>query len=216
MGGRGLLPQGSSHEAPSNNSSPPLQGDSRAFQILDVNLFGAINGLATFLPSLRAQATSPTPRPYAIVLTGSKNGITNPPGNPAYNASKAALRSLAESLSYDLRADKHGSVHLLVPGWTFTGMTGGGASSTLPKPEGAWEPAQVAEYLERKMWEGQFYVVCPDNDVSEGMDRRRVLWGTGDLVEERPPLSRWREEWKERAQEGMEKMVLPGGKETKE
>ena len=176
-------------------------------QAFDTNVFGALNGLAAFLPSLRASA----PTPYAVVLTGSKQGITNPPGNPAYNASKAALRSLAESLAYELREDESrgASVHLLVPGWTFTGMTGGGAAATRPKPEGAWDPAQVASFLERKMGEGQFYVLCPDNEVSEETDRKRVLWGAGDLVQGRPPLSRWREEWKERAEEGIDQMVLP-------
>ena len=169
------------------------------------------NGLATFLPTLRALASGASPRPYAIVITGSKQGITNPPGNPAYNASKAALRSLAESLAFDLRGDSpHGSVHLLVPGWTFTGLTGGGGAATKAKPEGAWAPAQVAGYLERKMDEGQFYVMCPDNDVSEDLDRRRVLWSAGDLIEGRPPLTRWREDWKDRAQEGVERIALPG------
>jgi short-subunit dehydrogenase len=55
------------------------------------------------------------------VITGSKQGITNPPGNAAYNASKAAVRTLAEHLSHDLK-DTKTSVHLLVPGWTFTGL----------------------------------------------------------------------------------------------
>jgi NAD(P)-dependent dehydrogenase (short-subunit alcohol dehydrogenase family) len=55
------------------------------------------------------------------VITGSKQGITNPPGNPAYNASKAAVKSLAEHLGFDLK-DTRTSVHLLVPGWTFTGL----------------------------------------------------------------------------------------------
>lgn len=119
---------------------------------------------------------------------------------------------MAEHLSFDLRENPHVSVHLLVPGWTFTGLTGGGRTVVKQKPDGAWEPAQVAEYLERKMGEGVFYVVCPDNDVSEEMDQRRMLWGAGDLVERRPPLSRWREDWKDRAKEGIEKMVLPGGK----
>ena len=53
------------------------------------------------------------------------------------------------------------------------------------------------------MSEGQFYVICPDNDVTVEMDKKRMLWGAGDLVEGRPPLSRWREEWKDRAAEGM-------------
>ena len=58
------------------------------------------------------------------------------------------------------------------------------------------------------MGERKFYVVCPDNDVSWEMDRRRMLWGVGDVVFERPPLSRWREEWKERAEEGIKEMKI--------
>ena len=142
------------------------------------------------------------------MITGSKQGITNPPGNAAYNASKAAIKTLAEHLSFDLR-DTSTSVHLLVPGWTFTGLTGGGRTALKEKPAGAWEPKQVAEYLKNAMGEKKFYVICPDNDVSEDTDRRRILWGARDLVEGRPPLSRWREDWKEAAQKGIEEMVLP-------
>ncbi|KAH7032390.1 short chain dehydrogenase/reductase [Macrophomina phaseolina] len=158
-------------------------------QTLSTNLFGVIHGLNAFVPHIQ-----PSPTPSAIVITGSKQGITNPPGNAAYNASKSAVNTLAEHLSYDLRATPQHSVHLLVPGWTFTGMTGGG--TVKEKPAGAWAPEQVAAYLEEKMGEGKFYVICPDNDVSEEMDRKRVLWAAGDLAEGRPPLSRWREEWK--------------------
>ncbi|MCJ1380886.1 hypothetical protein MMC17_003995 [Xylographa soralifera] len=171
-------------------------------QILDTNLYGAIHGVATLLPLL-----SPAPAPTAIVLTGSKQGITNPPGNVAYNMSKAALKTLAEHLSYDLRATAT-SVHLLIPGWTYTGLTGG--THAAEKPAGAWAPEQVAGFLEKKMAEGVFYVLCPDNDVSVDTDRRRMLWAVGDVVMERPPLSRWREEWRERAVEGMRAMKGEG------
>ena len=77
------------------------------------------------------------------------------------------------------------------------------------KPAGAWEPRQVADYLEKAMEEKKFYVICPDNDVTEDTDRRRILWGARDLVEGRPPLSRWREDWKEASQKGIEEMTLP-------
>ena len=157
-------------------------------------------GLATLLPLLRS-----TSQPKAIVITGSKQGITNPPGNPAYNASKAAVKSLAESLSYDLRSTQT-SVHLLVPGWTFTGLTGGGNQKE--KPDGAWWPEQVADYLERKMAEKKFYIICPDNDVTEGKDKKRMLWTVGDAVNERPPLSRWRDEYKDEAEEWMAKQKV--------
>ena len=80
-------------------------------------------------------------------------------------------------------------------------MTGGGG--TKEKPAGAWAPEQVADYLEQRMGEGVFYVICPDNDTSAEKDRKRMLWSVGDIINERPPLSRWREEWKEEAEEWM-------------
>lgn len=138
-------------------------------------------------------------------LTLDSTGITNPPGNPAYNASKSALKTLTEHLSYDIRHTST-SVHLLVPGSTFTGLSGGGPDSAKEKPSGSWWPSQVAEYLEQKMSEGKFYVLCPDGDVTEDLDRRRMLWAVGDLVYQRPALSRWREESKDEAAAGIQNL----------
>ncbi|KAI1325627.1 hypothetical protein F5Y16DRAFT_258611 [Xylariaceae sp. FL0255] len=163
-------------------------------KILQTNLFGVINGLTTLVPIIKSYSTSPA-SPSAIVITGSKQGITNPPGNPAYNASKAAVKTLAEHLSYDLRDVKSISVHLLVPGWTWTGIAGNSGPDPKPKPDAAWWPEQVADYLEEKMNEGQFWVLCPDNDVTTDMDKKRMLWNADDAVLGRPPLSRWREEF---------------------
>jgi NAD(P)-dependent dehydrogenase (short-subunit alcohol dehydrogenase family) len=178
---------------------------------MDTNLFGVIHGISTFLPSI--QSTASASSPAAIIITGSKQGITNPPGNPAYNASKAAVKTLAEHLSWDLRPTKEKpeasiNVHLLVPGWTFTGLSGGAPGSTEGKPAGAWSAEQVVDYLEGKMKEGKFYVICPDNDVDEETDRRRMMWSVGDVVEGRPPLTRWREEWKAMAEEGVKGIKL--------
>jgi len=79
-----------------------------------------IHGLNTYVPSFQARSSNNN-NPSAIVITGSKQGITNPPGNAAYNASKAAVKALAEHLSFDFK-DTNTNVHLLVPGWTFTGL----------------------------------------------------------------------------------------------
>ena len=38
---------------------------------------------------------------------------------------------------------------------------------------------------------GDFYILCPDNDVTRPMDNARMEWAMGDLIENRPPLSRW-------------------------
>ena len=64
------------------------------------------------------------------------------------------------------------------------------------------------EFAEKKMAEGRFYIICPDNDVSEEMDKKRMLWDRLDLVEGRPPLTRWREDYETEATEAMEKMKI--------
>ncbi|KAL0470104.1 NAD(P)-binding protein [Neurospora intermedia] len=181
------------------------------YETMQTNLFGVINGVTTLLPLVQATTKEKEDARGAVIITGSKQGITNPPANPAYNASKAAVKSLAEHLSFDLAKDHPDvSVHLLVPGWTFTGMTGAtsGAQKEKEKPKGAWWPEQVVDYLEEKMKEGKFYAICPDNDVTEDMDKRRMVWAMGDVVENRPPLTRWRPEWKEKAEEGIKKLDI--------
>ena len=166
-----------------------------------INTLGYTNGLATFLHSVTQEKNTQR----AIVLTGSKQGITNPPGNPAYNASKAAVRTIAEHLSFDLSTSAPNvSVHLLIPGWTYTGLT----SRSGEKPAGAWAPEQVAEFMAKKMAEDAFYILCPDNDVTEDLDKRRILWTANDIVHGRPPLTRWRKEWKEKAQHAIENTQL--------
>jgi NAD(P)-dependent dehydrogenase (short-subunit alcohol dehydrogenase family) len=178
--------------------NPSWEDASYFHKTLSVNLFGVIHGINALLPFVTSSS-----QPSSIIITGSKQGITNPPGNPAYNASKAAVKTLAEHLSYDLsKSSPATSVHLLVPGWTFTGLSGNAPfGEKKEKPAGAWIPEQVVDYLEGKMGEGKFYVICPDNDVSEETDKKRVLWTANDLVQGRPPLTRWREEYKSEAEE---------------
>ena len=45
--------------------------------------------------------------------------------------------------------------------------------------------------MRERLAHGDFYILCPDNDVPRALDERRILWAAGDLVENRPPLSRW-------------------------
>jgi short-subunit dehydrogenase len=128
-------------------------------------------------------------REGAVVNLGSKQGITNPPGNAAYNISKAGVKALTEQLAWEFRQVEGGrlSAHLLVPGFTFTGMTTSGAE----KPAGAWWPEQVAERMVEGVEAGAFYIVCPDNEVDWETDRKRIAWAAGDVTEGRPALSRW-------------------------
>ncbi len=147
---------------------------------MDVNFWGVVHGVRAFLPRMSVQDA-----PSAIVNTGSKQGITNPPGNVIYNVTKSAVKTYTEQLQHELRntAGCQVSAHLLVPGFTTTGKRE-------HKP-GAWLPEQVVERMEAAVSRGDFYIICPDNEVTEAMDRKRILWGAGDITENRPPLSRW-------------------------
>src|SRR5262249_35209458 len=60
-------------------------------RILAVNLWGIINGSQVFAPNMIARK-----RPGLIINTGSKQGITTPPGDPAYNVSKAGVKAFTE------------------------------------------------------------------------------------------------------------------------
>jgi NAD(P)-dependent dehydrogenase (short-subunit alcohol dehydrogenase family) len=154
-------------------------------RVLEVNLWGVINGVQTFCPAMLAQAT-----PCAIVNTGSKQGITCPPGDTAYNVSKAGVKVLTEALAHSLRNEEGDRItaHLLIPGSTFTGMTSRGRNE---KPPGAWTPDQVVDMLLAGMSEGDFYILCPDNEVTRDIDNRRITWAAQDITENRPALSRW-------------------------
>ena len=160
-------------------------------KVLGVNLWGVINGLQTFTQLMIDQGT-----PCAIINTGSKQGITNPPGDAAYNVSKAGIRSVTESLAHELHAttECHVSAHLLVPGFTFTGLI---KARIAEKPPAAWTPEQVADELLRRMSLGEFYVICPDNDVTAELDNARMQWNMDDLIHNRPALSRWHADYKD-------------------
>lgn len=159
-------------------------------QMMEVNFFGVLRGVQAF-----AKRMIEAGRPAVIVNTGSKQGITTPPGNPGYNATKAAVKVLSEQLAHELReAGAPISVHLFVPGFTYTGMV---AKWFPDKPAAAWTSEQTVDYFIEKMSDGDFYILCPDNDVDSTRDRRRAEWAAGDIIQNRPPLSRWHPDYKD-------------------
>lgn len=153
-------------------------------RMLAVNLWGVINGAQAFLPGMLEGG-----RDGLIICTGSKQGITTPPGNPAYNVAKAGVKVFTEALEHDLRnrPETRITAHLLIPGFVFTGLTTG----VTEKPAAAWTPEQTVDFMMQSLERGDFYILCPDNDVPRALDEQRILWAAGDIVENRPPLSRW-------------------------
>ncbi len=173
------------------NGAGPWEKLERWRRIIEVNLWGVIHGVQVFAPRMIAQG-----RPAAIVNTGSKQGITTPPGDAAYNVSKAGVKVVTEQLAHGLRNVEGCRVtaHLLIPGFTFTGMTRG---SRMQMPAAAWSGDQVVDFLLPALARGDFYILCPDNETSREMDEKRIRWAAEDAILNRPALSRWHPDYKE-------------------
>ena len=154
-------------------------------RLFAVNVLGIVNGVQAFLPGMLAAN-----RPAVIITTGSKQGLTNPPGNPAYNASKAAVNAYTQNLARDLR-DRPGSMvsaHLLIPGWTTTGEA--------EHRPGAWLPEQVIDFMAAAVERDAFFILCPDGETSTEIDHKRLYWNAMDIILDRPALSRWHADYK--------------------
>lgn len=160
-------------------------------RVIATNLLGVIHGVQAFVPAMVEQDA-----PGLVINTGSKQGITQPPGDTAYNVSKSGVKSLTEGLAHTLREETGGriSAHLLIPGFTYTGMMKGYFKQ---KPAAAWTPDQVVDVMLDGVARGDFYLWCIDNETTREIDNRRVLWNASDIAENRPALSRWHPDFKQ-------------------
>ncbi len=155
-------------------------------RIIGTNLWGVVNGLRAFAPAMAKSG-----QPGAVIVTGSKQGITTPPGNAPYNVSKAGVKAVTEALAHELRTTEgcRTSAHLLIPGFVYTGLTK--ARGVAEKPAGAWTPEQTVTFMLERMEQGDFYILCPDNETTRAQDEKRMAWAMGDIIGNRPALSRW-------------------------
>jgi len=171
-----------------SNPGKPWENPEAWHALMDVNLWGVVHGVQAFTAAMLSSQ-----QPGLIINTGSKQGITLPPGNSAYNVSKAAVKAFTELLAHELREAGGGvSAHLLIPGFTHTGMTG-----SAEKPDAAWSADQVIDFMLESLDRGDFYILCPDNAVARTTDEQRMRWSMGDIIENRPALSRWHPDYKD-------------------
>ena len=85
--------------------------------ILDVNVWGVIHGIRTFVPALVAQKEG------HVVNTASLAGWQGPPAMAAYSASKHAVLAISESLRSELELSGTGvGVSALCPGMVNSGI----------------------------------------------------------------------------------------------
>lgn len=169
----------------------PWEDVAGARALIDINFWGVANGCAAFIPGMLDHG-----EPAAVINTGSKQGITKPPGNWAYNVSKASVVAYTESVAHALRQIEGAklSAHLLVPGFVYTGMV---AKFIPQKPPGAWTSEETVAFMVDSIGRGDFYIICPDNDVTREMDEKRIQWAADDLIKNRPALSRWHPDFAE-------------------
>lgn len=178
---------------------PPWENLDELKQTLQVNLMGIVHGCHAFIPKMLESG-----RPGVVINTASKQGITRPPGNYAYNLSKAGVVAYTESVAHAFRQidDCKLSAHLLVPGFVYTGMV----SQWIPeKPEPAWTADQTVEFMLPCLDRGEFYIICPDNETTREIDQKRIQWNVDDIIKNRPALSRWHPDFKDAFEAYMKK-----------
>jgi NAD(P)-dependent dehydrogenase (short-subunit alcohol dehydrogenase family) len=112
--------------------------------VIGVNLWGVINGIRAFLPRLLAQDEG------HIVNTASVSGLYHHPRMGPYNATKAAVVALSETIRYELdEEDSNVGISVLCPSWVRTNISS--AVRNLPERlHYELSPQQADEMLEYK------------------------------------------------------------------
>ena len=150
-------------------------------RMIDINVWGVVNGLLTFLPGLRARQSG------YILNTASVGGLLSMPANAAYVASKHAVVGLSETLYRELMADNAGvGVSVLCPALVRTAIAGtkevgGKKVSVLDSPD-AMDPADVARITFDAIVAGQFWILTHAGHVAPPMRAR-----LDQMLEQRNP-----------------------------
>ena len=164
--------------------------------VLGVDLWGVIHGVRLFVPMmLEAASKDPAWRGH-VTNTASMAGLLTPPNMGIYNAAKAAVVSLTETMYQDLRlvTDQIGA-SLLCPYFVPTGIihsernrpTDGAAAKTLTKSQqigqallekavtgGKITTAEVAQKVFKAISADQFYVFSHESPKALGNITHRM------------------------------------------
>lgn len=171
--------------------------------VIGVNLWGVIHGVRAFLPHLRLQDEG------HIVNTASVSGLYHLPRMAPYNATKAAVIALSETLKFELQDEgSHVGVSVLCPSWVRTNIST--AVRNLPErlayQLSTEQAAEMAEYKGKRkqqlkdealdaedvaiqvrdaVLEDRFYVITHPESVDNMRDRfERILDGSNPI---KPP-----------------------------
>ena len=164
--------------------------------VFGVNLWGVIDGIRAFLPHLRLQDEG------HIVNTASVSGLYHHPRMGPYNATKAAVVALSETLKFELDDEgSHVGVSVLCPSWVRTNIST--AVRNLPErlayeltteqasemaeykarrrqqlTDDAIDPDDVATQVRDAVLHNRFYVITHPDSIGNMRDRfDRILTG---------------------------------------
>ncbi|MFN8026139.1 MAG: SDR family NAD(P)-dependent oxidoreductase [Acidimicrobiia bacterium] len=157
--------------------------------VIDVNLYGVVHGVHTFLPLLLEQDEG------HIVNTASLAGLQGVAGLGVYCTTKFAVVGLSESLAFDLKGlGTAVGVSVLCPGFVQTQI--GNSARNAPEHLHEWratdtaaatqqmanalaeagiEPAVVAQHVLDAIREPRFYVI-PHEEAAIAATESRVTW----------------------------------------
>jgi len=175
MGNAGMIAMG----------TKPWEEVEQLHKIMNTNFMGVVNLCNAFIPSMIAHGED-----GVVINTGSKQGITRPPGNYAYNLSKASVVAYTEAISHAFITTENCKIksHLLIPAFVYTPMI----SAFIPeKPEFAATTEETVDYFMEALKRDEFYILCPDNETNREMDEKRIQWAADDIIKNRPAMSRW-------------------------
>lgn len=181
MGNAGMIAMG----------TKPWEEVEQLHKIMNTNFMGVVNLCNAFIPSMIAHGED-----GVVINTGSKQGITRPPGNYAYNLSKASVVAYTEALSHAFITTEDCKIksHLLIPAFVYTPMI----SAFIPeKPEFAATTEETVDYFMEALKRDEFYILCPDNETNREIDEKRIQWAADDIIKNRPAMSRWHPDYQE-------------------
>ena len=182
--------------------------------VIGVNLMGVAHGVRVFTPLMLAAAAADPAYHGHIVNTASMAGLLNAPNMGVYNASKAAVVSISETLYQDLSlVTEQVHAHVLCPYFVPTGihqsernrpasLTDAGSGPTRSQriaqamsdkavSSGKLTAAQVAQFVFDAMAENRFYIYSHPKalgGVQVLLEDRMMQRNPTDPFKERPEI----------------------------
>ncbi len=149
-------------------------------RIIGTNLWGVVNGIRAFAPAMAESG-----KPGAVIVSGSKQGITTPPGNAPYNVSKAGVKAVNRG-ARPRAAQPRGKPHQRPPAHPrlrlYRPRQGPGVAE---KPAGAWTPDQTIAFMLERLAAGDFYIPARQRDHPRA--RTRSAWMGDGRHHRKPP-----------------------------